>query len=80
VDHLHEGGAPVDAALETQAKSAGDEYVDTYTFTIGHDMCQPDAAKRWIEPLDTKLKPAHPNSTGQVAMYWELYPKLVSQS
>lgn len=43
-------------------------------------MCQPDAAKRWIDPLDTKLKSAHPKWTGQVAMHWNLYPNLVSQS
>ena len=79
VPYLRDAEKKLNAALETQAKSAGDEYVDTYTFTIGHDMCQTNDSERWIEPLDTKLKPAHPNWTGQVAMFWEVYPKLTGQ-
>ncbi|MFJ3230999.1 SGNH/GDSL hydrolase family protein [Streptomyces sp. NPDC086787] len=45
------------------------EYVDTYTPTIGHDMCK-SASERWIEPLrpSSPAAPAHPNARGEQAM------------
>jgi len=43
--------------------------VDTYTPTIGHDMCT-DPGVRWIEPLTpaSPAAPAHPNALGEQAM------------
>lgn len=81
VPYLRDVNKKLNAAMETMAKSNGAEYVDTYTFTIGHDMCQSDNSSRWIEPLDTKVgAPAHPNWTGQWAMEFPLYAKIVGKS
>lgn len=63
----------VNRALERQAVAGGVgmSFADTYTPTIGHDMCQP-RDRRWIESLtpaaDTLA--AHPNVTGQFVMAW----------
>ncbi|MEV5876434.1 SGNH/GDSL hydrolase family protein [Streptomyces sp. NPDC052101] len=45
------------------------EYADTYTPTVGHDMCKAPA-DRWIEPLQpaAPAAPAHPNAQGEQAM------------
>ncbi|OLZ61976.1 GDSL family lipase [Streptomyces sp. IMTB 2501] len=45
------------------------DYADTYTPTIGHDMCKAPA-DRWIEPLQptAPAAPAHPNAQGEQAM------------
>lgn len=45
------------------------EYVDTYTPSIGHDMCK-SASERWIEPLkpSSPAAPVHPNAKGEQAM------------
>jgi lysophospholipase L1-like esterase len=81
VPYLRDVNKELNSAIEAQAKSNGAEYVDTYTFTIGHDMCAADDGNRWIEPLNTtKGLPAHPNWTGVWAMELSLYPKLMGQS
>jgi lysophospholipase L1-like esterase len=81
VPYLRDVEKKLNSAIEAQAKSAGAEYVDTYTFTIGHDMCQSDNPDRWIEPLNTtEGAPAHPNWTGQWAMEFPVYYKLTGQS
>ena len=43
-----------------------DTFVDTFTPSIGHNLCEP-VGKRWIEPLIGSLTgvPVHPNATGQ---------------
>ncbi|HLI55836.1 MAG TPA: SGNH/GDSL hydrolase family protein, partial [Actinomycetota bacterium] len=59
----------LNAMIAAAAAAAGDHYVDEWTATVGHDLCQPEAA-RWIEPL-TPLPPAaglHPNPAGEAAM------------
>jgi len=45
-----------------------DFFVDTFTPSIGHNLCEP-VGKRWIEPLIGSLTgvPVHPNALGQVA-------------
>jgi lysophospholipase L1-like esterase len=51
--------------LATQASQNGADYVDTYTPTIGHDVCQIPLVK-WVEGL-VPLSPAapfHPNEVG----------------
>lgn len=79
VPYLRDVTKKLNAALESRARSAGAEYVDTYTPTVGHDMCEKEV-DRFIEPLDTKLKAAHPNTWGQTAMAWLFYHKLVGRS
>ncbi|MEV2273777.1 SGNH/GDSL hydrolase family protein [Nonomuraea africana] len=61
----------LNSALREQAAKAGAVYVDTYTPTIGYDMCR--AQGRMIEPLftaDGRVAPAaaHPNLGGTLSM------------
>ncbi|MFI6744272.1 SGNH/GDSL hydrolase family protein [Nonomuraea sp. NPDC050451] len=61
--------------LAEQARKAGALYIDTYTPSIGHDMCQ-SKKQRWIEPLFTEKGPsggiapaaAHPNLPGIISL------------
>jgi len=59
----------LNATLEARAAAAGATYVDTYTPTIGHDMCQLPGTK-WIEGLlpTAPAAPVHPNALGMQAM------------
>lgn len=58
----------LNAMIATQAATRGAVYVDTYTKSIGHDICQP-AGIRWMEPLLTNAAaPFHPNAAGERAM------------
>ena len=58
-------------ALRRQAAAGGVgmSFADTYTPTIGHDMCRPRET-RWVESLTpaANTAAAHPNSTGQFVM------------
>ncbi|MCX4904376.1 SGNH/GDSL hydrolase family protein [Streptomyces sp. NBC_00878] len=58
-------------ALQRQAAAggAGMSFADTYSATVGHDMCRP-RDRRWIESLTPAANTlsAHPNSTGQLVM------------
>ncbi|MBV2357492.1 SGNH/GDSL hydrolase family protein [Streptomyces sp. J2-1] len=67
--YLRDTTKKLNGMLARQARSAGARYVDTYTPSIGHDMCQPEG-RRWIEPLVTAppVAPAHPNARGEQAM------------
>ncbi|MFJ5882537.1 SGNH/GDSL hydrolase family protein [Kitasatospora cineracea] len=55
--------------LRQRAEAAGVAFVDTYTPSTGHDMCEA-AGTRWIEPLAAGqgLAPIHPNAQGQQGM------------
>ncbi|MGW0391258.1 SGNH/GDSL hydrolase family protein [Streptomyces sp. NPDC003042] len=54
--------------IASQAAAHGAVYVDTYTKSIGHDICKP-AGTRWMEPLVTNAAaPFHPNAAGEQAM------------
>ncbi|WP_093797263.1 SGNH/GDSL hydrolase family protein [Streptomyces sp. Wb2n-11] len=54
--------------IATQAAAHGAQYVDTYTRSVGHDICKP-AGTRWMEPLFTSAAaPFHPNAAGEQAM------------
>lgn len=75
VPYLRDVNKRLNQALADRAKSAGAEYADTYTMTVGHDMCQ-NEANRWIEPIETKLAPAHPNRWGQYAMAYGTFNQL----
>ncbi|MCW0215338.1 MAG: SGNH/GDSL hydrolase family protein [Pseudonocardia sp.] len=59
----------LNAMLEQQADDAGVTFVDTYTPTIGHDICQPPGTK-WIEGLvpTAPAAPVHPNALGMKAI------------
>jgi hypothetical protein len=57
------------AMLQQSARTAGDSYVNTYTPSVGHDACAPEAS-RWIEPLipAAPAAPLHPNAVGEQGM------------
>jgi lysophospholipase L1-like esterase len=59
----------LNAMLAAEADAAGAGYVDTYTASIGHDMCQLPGAK-WVEGLvpTAPAAPVHPNALGMAAM------------
>ncbi len=59
----------LNAMIAEQADKAGAEYVDTYTPTIGHDVCKLPGTK-WIEGLvpTAPAAPVHPNVLGEAAM------------
>lgn len=67
--YLRDTEKKLNAMIAEQASANGARYVDTYTSTVGHDMCKP-AGERWIEPLVAvaPAAPAHPNAQGQQAM------------
>ncbi|MCX4903965.1 SGNH/GDSL hydrolase family protein [Streptomyces sp. NBC_00878] len=67
--YLRDTGKRLNAMLASQARASGVRYVDTYTPTIGHDMCKP-TGERWIEPLVVAAPAAgsHPNAQGRQAM------------
>jgi lysophospholipase L1-like esterase len=59
----------LNAMLADQAAAAGVEFVDTYTPSIGHDVCQLPGTK-WIEGLvpTAPAAPVHPNALGMAGM------------
>lgn len=67
--YLRDTEKKLNAMLARQARAAHATYVDTYTPTIGHDMCTAPGV-RWIEPLTpaSPAAPAHPNALGEQAM------------
>jgi lysophospholipase L1-like esterase len=69
VAYLRETEKRLNAMLADRADAAGVDYVDTYTPTIGHDVCQLPGVK-WIEGLvpTSPAYPVHPNALGMVAM------------
>lgn len=59
----------LNAMLAADAKAAGDTFVDTYTPTIGHDVCQSASVKDVEGVIPTSLTyPFHPNARGQAVM------------
>ncbi|MFF7209687.1 SGNH/GDSL hydrolase family protein [Streptomyces sp. NPDC008238] len=67
--YLRDTEKTLNSMLAAQARKGGATYVDTYTPTVGHDMCAPTGT-RWIESLApaTPAAPAHPNALGEQAM------------
>ncbi|MET9016368.1 SGNH/GDSL hydrolase family protein [Streptomyces olivaceoviridis] len=59
----------LNAMLARQAVKGGARYVNTYTPTVGHDLCEP-TGERWIETFapETPAAPVHPNATGERVM------------
>lgn len=59
----------INHVLAVQALADGAEYVDTYTGSVGHDVCQlPD--RRWFEGVLPTMPafPLHPNALGEASM------------
>ncbi|MCO1655775.1 SGNH/GDSL hydrolase family protein [Pseudonocardia sp. S2-4] len=67
--YLRETTKRLNDMLAEQATLAGVDYVDTYTPTIGHDICTPPGVK-WVEGLapTSPAAPVHPNALGMEAM------------
>ncbi|HEV7865518.1 MAG TPA: hypothetical protein VGR20_22665, partial [Acidimicrobiia bacterium] len=55
----------LNAMLSDQAATAGATYVDTYTPSIGHDVCRLPGRK-WVEGFipTAPASPVHPNALG----------------
>jgi lysophospholipase L1-like esterase len=69
VSYLRATEKRLNTMLATAAAQNAAQYVDTYTPTIGHDICQLPGVK-WIEgiiPL-APAAPMHPNALGEAAM------------
>src|SRR6185437_1003930 len=59
----------LNAMLASDAMAAGATFVDTYTPTIGHDICQSASVKDVEGLVPTSLAyPFHPNARGQAVM------------
>lgn len=58
----------LNSMLAQQAAANGATYIDTYTPSIGHDVCQTESV-RWIEPPipGSIAAPIHPNAAGEAA-------------
>jgi lysophospholipase L1-like esterase len=69
VAYLRDTEKRLNAMLADRAEAAGVDYVDTYTPTIGHDICRLPGTK-WIEGLvpTAPAAPVHPNALGRAAM------------
>lgn len=69
VEYLRQTEKSLNDMLAAQAATAGVDYVDTYTPTIGHDICALPGVK-WIEGLvpTAPAAPMHPNALGMSAM------------
>jgi lysophospholipase L1-like esterase len=59
----------LNSMLATEAAANGATFVDTYTASIGHDVCQP-AGTKWVEGLipTSPAVPFHPNRLGEQEM------------
>jgi lysophospholipase L1-like esterase len=59
----------LNSMLASVAAENGATFVDTYSATIGHDVCQSPATKDVEGLIPTSLAlPFHPNESGQQAM------------
>lgn len=67
--YLREVEKQLNGMLAAEAAEAGVDYVDTYTPTIGHDICTLPGQK-WVEGLvpTAPAAPVHPNAQGMRAM------------
>jgi lysophospholipase L1-like esterase len=69
IAYLRQTEKELNGMLAAEAAANGAAYVDTYTPTIGHDVCQAPGTK-WIEGLvpTSPAAPFHPNALGEAAM------------
>jgi hypothetical protein len=68
VSYLNGIETELNTTLQRQAAAHGATYVDTYTPSIGHDLCQASGT-RWIEPPipGADAAPLHPDAAGEAA-------------
>jgi lysophospholipase L1-like esterase len=61
--------ADLNTRIQRSADAGTATYVDTYTSTVGHDICQTPGTK-WIEGLipTSPAYPVHPNALGSAAL------------
>jgi lysophospholipase L1-like esterase len=61
--------ADLNTRIQRSADAGGATFVDTYTSTVGHDICQAPGTK-WIEGLvpTAPAAPVHPNAQGSAAL------------
>ena len=66
---LREKEQQLNTMLHDKARAAGAVYVDTYTPSVGLDVCA-NRDVRWIEPLipEAPAAPVHPNERGERGM------------
>lgn len=69
VSYLRSKAKQLNSMLATQAAAAGAFYVDTYTPSIGRDVCA-SSTTRWVEPIvpANAAAPVHPNARGMAGM------------
>lgn len=55
--------------VATEARKAGDRFIDTYTWSYGHDACR-QPGRKWVEGLvpQAPAAPMHPNATGMAVV------------
>ncbi|KQZ75088.1 SGNH/GDSL hydrolase family protein [Nocardioides sp. Root151] len=72
--YLYRTFRSLNAMVKRAARKGGAEFVDTYTPSIGHDVCAPPD-KRYVEVVGLSVNgpgvgvPAHPNSAGAAAQF-----------
>ena len=61
--------ADLNTRIQRSAAAGSATYVDTYTSTVGHDVCQAPGTK-WIEGIipTAPAFPVHPNAAGSAAL------------
>lgn len=81
VEYLRETEKRLNTMLESEADAAGVDYVDTYTRSIGHDVCQLPGRK-WVEGLvpTAPAAPVHPNALGMISMSTAVLGELAGES
>jgi lysophospholipase L1-like esterase len=81
VAYLRETEKRLNAMLAGEAERAGADFVDTYTPTIGHDICQLPGRK-WIEGFTptAPAAPVHPNARGMAAMAGAVLAELADET
>jgi lysophospholipase L1-like esterase len=69
IAYLRQTEKELNQMLADEASVNGATYVDTYTPSIGHDVCQAVGTK-WVEGLvpTSPAAPFHPNEAGEAAM------------
>lgn len=81
--YLHATMLRLNAMVQRAAAAGGAEFVDSYTPTIGHDVCQPPDV-RYAEVYGPSVNgpavgvPAHPNSAGAAAQFRAVLAELNS--
>ena len=67
----------LNSMLATEAAANNATFVDTYTASIGHDVCKGTGVK-WVEGLipTSPGAPFHPNALGEKSMAWQVLAAL----